>query len=69
MALPQFGTNSARRRKRVYYEGTDTIYEGMALCYNQDATANILRWDKANETNGTTTAEGYQKKNDGAPKK
>jgi len=60
MSYPQFGTNSNARRKRVYYEGTDTIYEGMALCYNQDTTNNILGWDKGNAVKGSTTAEGYQ---------
>lgn len=60
MALPQFGTNSAKRKKRVYYEGTNTIYEGMSVCYNYDTTDNVLGWDKGNEVKGTTTAEGYQ---------
>jgi len=60
MAYGQFGTNSSARKKRVLYEGTDTIYEGMPLCYNQDSTTNILGWDKGNGVKGTTTAEGYQ---------
>lgn len=56
-----FGTNAqALRRKRVSYEGTNTIYEGMLLSYNHDATANILGWDKGNSQVGSTTAEGNQ---------
>lgn len=38
----------------VYYEGTDTIYEGMAVCYNSDTTTNKSRY------NSQTTAEGSQ---------
>jgi hypothetical protein len=60
MAFASFGTESQARRKKVYYEGTDTIYEGMALCYNQDTTNNILGWDAGNSVKGSTTAEGYQ---------
>lgn len=60
MSYPQFGTNAEARRKRVYFEGTDTIYEGMALCYNQDTTTNVLGWSKSSNAKGTTTAEGYQ---------
>ena len=56
-----FGTNvQSLRRKRVKYEGTNTIYEGMLLNYNHDTTTNILGWDKENSVIGTTTAEGYQ---------
>ena len=40
--------------KRVYYQGTNTIYEGMALCYNHDTTTNI-----SGLTSGVT-AEGSQ---------
>lgn len=40
--------------KRVYYQGTNTIYEGMALCYNHDTTANV------NGLNAGVTAEGSQ---------
>lgn len=36
----------------VYYEGSDDIYEGMALCYNSDTTTN--KYAKG------TTAEGSQ---------
>lgn len=60
MSNVQFGTNVGLRKKRVYYEGSDTIYEGMALCYNQDTTDNILGWDKGNDEEDSTTAEGYQ---------
>lgn len=38
----------------VYYEGTDTIHEGMAVCYNSDTTTNKSRY------NSQTTAEGSQ---------
>jgi len=56
-----FGTNiHAIRKKRVYYEGSDTLYEGVALCYNHDTTNNILGWDPENKTKDSTTAEGYQ---------
>ncbi len=66
MAFSQFGTNSAARRKRVYYTETSTIYEGMPVCYDYDATTNILGYDKAaggdasSQSSPTTTAEGYQ---------
>jgi hypothetical protein len=40
--------------KRVYYQGTNTLYEGMALCYNHDTTANV-----SGLTAGVT-AEGSQ---------
>ena len=43
--------NQAAHTKRVRYEGTNTIYEGMALCYNYDTTTN---------SNDGTTAEGSQ---------
>lgn len=58
MALPQMGTNSAARRKWVYFEGTDTIYEGMPVCYNFDTTDNILGWSGSAASG--TTAEGGQ---------
>lgn len=58
---PSFGTNAqAYRLKRVKYEGTNTIREGMAVCYNHDTTTNILGLDKQTGLIGTTTAEGYQ---------
>ena len=63
---PVFGTNQNARKKRVKYEGTNTIYEGMPLCYNYDATANILDYDKGaggdvdSQETPSTTAEGNQ---------
>lgn len=67
MAFSQFGTNSAVRRKRVYYtESATTIREGMPVCYEFDATANVLHYDKGAggdvtcQTSPTTTAEGNQ---------
>jgi len=58
----QFGTNIVEaQRKRVYYtETTSTIYEGMPVCYEFDATANVLGYDKGNAVPGSTTAEGNQ---------
>jgi len=64
--ITQFGTNSNKQIKRVYYTGSNTIYEGMALCYDYDTTTNILGYDKAaggdvsSQTSPTTTADGYQ---------
>jgi hypothetical protein len=56
-----FGTNAqAYKKKRVKYEGTSTIRMGMPLCYNWDTTTNILGWDKGNNVEGTTTADGNQ---------
>ena len=50
--------------KRVYYEGTGTIYEGMPVCYNFDTTDNWLGWGEATlaatPTEQGTTAEGEQ---------
>lgn len=66
MAFSQFGTNSAARKKRVYYIDSSTIYEGMPVCYDYDATANVLHYDKGaggdvtSQTSPTTTAEGNQ---------
>ena len=67
MAFSQFGTNSAARRKRVYYTETGTtVREGMPVCYEFDATANVLDYDKgaggdrACQTSPSTTAEGNQ---------
>lgn len=58
---PDFGTNAqAYDLKRVKYEGTNTIRMGMAVCYNNDTTTNLLGYDKGNSRKGTTTAEGYQ---------
>jgi len=58
-----FGTNVNAKRKRVYYEGSDTIYEGYALCYNWDTTSNILGVDRADGSKSSTTTAGS--KNEG----
>lgn len=58
MALPQMGTNSEALRKRVRFEGTTTIYEGMPVCYNYDTTDNILGY--SGSAISGTTAEGGQ---------
>ena len=64
--ITQFGTNVNACRKRVYYEGTSAIAEGMPLCYNFDTTTNILGYDKGaggdvtSQTTPNTTAESYQ---------
>jgi hypothetical protein len=61
-----YGANVNAMKKRVKYIGTSVIYEGMALCYDYNATANILGYDKGAgghpecQTSPTTTAEGYQ---------
>lgn len=46
--------------KRVYYEGSDTVYEGMALCYNSDTTDNWTGYEYADSAETGTTAEGNQ---------
>ena len=61
-----FGTSSDARRKRVYYTETSMIYEGMPVCYEFDATSNVLGYDKGAggdvvcQTTPETTAEGNQ---------
>lgn len=62
MSNVQFGTNTpALRKQRLYYTGTNTIYEGMPVCFDYDATTNVLGWDNdASQVIGTTTDEGYQ---------
>jgi hypothetical protein len=70
MGTPTWGLDPKARTITVYYEGSDTIYEGYALCYNQDTTDNWLGVDGSKvdftttaSTSGlesTTTAEGYQ---------
>lgn len=52
MAFGSYGTEAIARRKRVYYTGTSTIYEGMALCYDWDTTTS--------RRSLTTIAEGSQ---------
>ncbi len=60
MGIASFGTNVELRKKRVLFEGTDTMYPGMAVCYNQDTIDNINGVDKQARTEGYTTPEGYQ---------
>lgn len=63
----QFGTNTPSiRKQRLYYTETSTIYEGMPICYEFNATTNVLGYSKSeggedarNQTTKTTTAEGY----------
>jgi hypothetical protein len=45
--------NPRAHRIRVYYEGSNTITEGMSLCYNHDTTTN---WFGGSQTAGTITA-------------
>jgi len=61
MGLVTWGIDEQAVRKTVYYEGTNTIYEGMPVCYNFDTTDN---WTGASVASGVatetgTTAEGY----------
>lgn len=64
--LPQFGTNPIARRQRVYYTETSSIFEGMPVCFEFDATTNVLGYDKGaggnvdSQDTPTTTAEGNQ---------
>lgn len=65
--LTSFGTNiGIARIKRVYYTESSTIYEGMPVCYEFDATINVLGYDKGAggrvdcQSSPTTTAEGNQ---------
>ena len=61
MSFSQFGTNANRRRKKVFYEGVDTIREGMPVAYNNDTTDNILGIDTGVDPqvkSSTTTAGG-----------
>lgn len=65
-SVVSFGTNTNAQRKRVYYTETSIIYEGMPVCYEFDATTNVLGYDKGAggdpdcQTSPTTTAEGNQ---------
>jgi hypothetical protein len=64
MALMSFGgiPNAEGQKVRVYYEGSDQVYKGMALAYNQDTTDNWLNVDKADYAAeyDSSTAEGNQ---------
>jgi len=50
---------TAAEKKRVLYEGTSVIREGMPVCYNYDSTTNIDGYDNT-DGEGTTTDEGHQ---------
>ena len=61
MSESVMGTNSQARRKKVYFEGTDVIKEGMPVAYNADTTSNINGVDTGQASlprSGTTTAGG-----------
>jgi hypothetical protein len=59
-SVVSFGTNVNAQRKRVYYFGTSTIYEGMPVCYD-NSTTNVLEIDTgASNAVSTTTTEGGQ---------
>lgn len=70
MSLPTWGLDPKARTITVYYEGSDTIYEGYALCYNYDTTDNWMGVDGSKvdftttastaSLESTSTAEGYQ---------
>jgi len=68
MANVIFGTNiDSLRKARVYYKDSSTIYEGMPVCYEYNATTNVLGYSKSEggedartQTSRTVTAEGYQ---------
>jgi hypothetical protein len=51
-------------RKRVYYEGSDALKAGYALCYNHDTTTNWWGFGEltygADKTEQSVTAEGEQ---------
>jgi len=56
-----WGLDPKAKAISVWYEGSDTIYEGSALCYNWDTTDNWMGVSSADLTAETgTTAEGYQ---------
>lgn len=44
--------------KRVYYAGTETIYNGYAFCYNRDiGTADEVDWERASEVEKPSTGK------------
>jgi len=58
--LPRFSSvQTNAEKKRVLYEGTSVIYEGMPVCYNYDTTTNVDGYDNTDGA-GTTTDEGHQ---------
>jgi hypothetical protein len=69
MSTPTWGLDPKSRRITVYYTESSTIYEGMPVCYEFDATTNWMGVDgstidftttASSITESTTTAEGYQ---------
>lgn len=57
--LPRFSTvNPNAERQRVYYTEESSIYEGMPVCYEFDATTNVDGYDNTDGA-GTTTDEGH----------
>jgi len=67
MSTPTWGLDPKARTITVYYEGTDTIYEGQLLCYNHNTTDNWLGVTSVDFTTTAsslsesgTTAEGSQ---------
>lgn len=70
MSTPTWGLDPKARRISVYYTGSNTIYEGMPVCYEFDTTTNWMGVDGSKvdftttaSTSGlesTTTAEGNQ---------
>ena len=61
MSESQFGSEALLQRKRVLYEGTDIIREGMPVAYNYDTTNNINGMDTGVNPlvkRGTTTDGG-----------
>jgi len=67
MGFPTWGLDPKSEAITVYYEGSDTIYQGYALCYNQDTTDNWMGVSSVDATSTAssitesgTTAEGSQ---------
>ena len=48
------------KRVTVYYEGTNTVYEGMLLHYNHDTATNWCGVNRADGSESSTTTEGSQ---------
>jgi len=57
-SVVSFGTNTNAQRKRVYFTGSITMYEGMPVCYD-DSTTNVLGVDRYDGSASTTTTAGY----------
>jgi len=60
MSIPMTYGNPRAQRIRVYYEGTDTLYEGSPVCYNYDTTSNWYGVDTYDNSESSTTTDGYQ---------